>query len=153
MKRYIGVKVINATPDKAPTDMGNYKEGDDGYKVIYEDGYTSWSPKKVFEEAYRTMSGMTFGLAIEAMKKGYKVARKGWNGKDMFIVMMPALQLPPYSTQELGPKVNDRTAKFIGEDTPLDCQPYIAMFNAQKQWIPGWLASQSDMLSDDWIVV
>ena len=96
---------------------------------------------------------MNFGKAIEAMKRGGKVARTGWNGKNMFIVMMPPLKLPPFNTQEPGPKVNDRTAKFIGEDTPLDCQPYIAMYNAQKQWIPGWVASQSDMLSDDWNVI
>ena len=71
----------------------------------------------------------------------------------MFVVYMPPLQLPPFNTQEPGPRVNDRTAKFIGEDTPLDCQPYFAMFNAQKQWIPGWVASQSDMLSDDYHIV
>lgn len=97
--------------------------------------------------------GMSFGGAIEAMKAGAKVCRRGWNGKDMFIVIMPALYLPPYNTQDTNRKVNDRTAKWIGEDQPLDCQPYIAMYNAQKQWIPGWVASQSDILCSDWEVV
>lgn len=97
---------------------------------------------------------MNFGYAIEAMKKGHKVTRtKGWNGKAMFVVMMPPLKLPPFNTQEPGPRVNDRTAKFIGEDQALDCQPYAAMYNAQKQWIPGWVASQSDMFADDWEIV
>ena len=91
-----------------------------------------------------------FGWAIAQLKDGRKVARAGWNGKGMFIVMMDGLKLPPYSTQEAGPKVNDRTAKFIGEDTPLDSQPYIAMKTASGQWQPGWLASQADMLSEDW---
>ncbi|MBE0438053.1 MAG: DUF2829 domain-containing protein [Methylomicrobium sp.] len=96
---------------------------------------------------------MTFGLAIEAAKLGHKIARAGWNGKNMFVAYMPPLKLPAFNTQAPGPKVNHRTAKYIGEDTPLDCQPYFAMFNAQKQWIPGWVASQSDMLAEDWVVL
>ncbi len=96
---------------------------------------------------------MTFGLAIEALKKGFKVARLGWNGKGMWIALMPELKLPPNSSQELGPRVNDRTAKHIGIDTPLDSQPYIAMWTAQSKWQPGWLPNQADLLADDWIVV
>lgn len=96
---------------------------------------------------------MNFGKAIEAMKLGNKVARKGWNGKGMFIVYMAPLYLPPYSTTDTARKVNDRTAKWIGEDTPLDSQGYIAMYTAAKQWQPGWLASQADMLSEDWEIV
>ena len=149
MKHYIGVKLIKAEPQ--------LKDDVEGYKVVYsqpyKSEYTSWSPKDVFEEAYREVNGMSFGLAIEAAKLGLKIARTGWNGKNMFVVYMPPLHLPPFNTQEPGPRVNDRTAKFIGEDTPLDCQPYFAMFNAQKQWIPGWVASQSDMLADDWQII
>lgn len=47
MKIYIGVKKVSAEPE--------VREGTDGYKVVYEDGYVSWSPKKVFEESYRTV--------------------------------------------------------------------------------------------------
>jgi hypothetical protein len=93
---------------------------------------------------------MDFGYAINALKEGLKVTRKGWNGRNMFIVLMPALALPPFSSQAPGAKVNDRTAKHIGFDTPLDSQPYIAMWTAKGQWQPGWLASQADMLGDDW---
>ena len=96
---------------------------------------------------------MNFGKALEKLKSGNRVARLGWNGKRMFIVMMPELNLPPFNAQQTGPKVNDRTAKFIGEDQPLYCQPYLAMYTAQKEWQPGWLASQSDMLGEDWFVL
>lgn len=48
MNTYIGVKVIQAEPQ--------VKDGRDGYKVLYPDGYVSWSPQAVFEEAYRLMS-------------------------------------------------------------------------------------------------
>ena len=171
MEKYIGVKLIKAMPMnrgeycryrgwQGPEDENKYN---DGYLVEYLDspsdahpdhaGYISWSPKDVFEEAYRRITDMTFGLAIEAAKKGMKVARRGWNGKDMFVVYMPPLQLPPYNTQGTARKVNDRTAKYIGEDKSLNCQPYFAMYNAQEEWIPGWLASQSDMLAEDWFIV
>lgn len=135
-----------------------------------------WVPRHVFESTYKELNhnagatgnpmrragdnakmdgnGMlTFGGAIQALKQGKKVARHGWNGKGMWIVMMPPLSLPPHSTQEPGAKVNDRTAKHIGVDTPLDSQAYISMWTAAQQWQPGWLASQPDMLSDDWTIV
>ncbi|MCK1501518.1 DUF2829 domain-containing protein [Bradyrhizobium sp. 188] len=101
---------------------------------------------------------MNFSDALNFLKAGRRLTRLGWNGnKDrlasgsvMFIVLMPRLQLPPYNTQDTARKVNDRTAKWIGEDQPLDCQPYFAMYTASKLWQPGWLASQADMLADDW---
>lgn len=165
---YIGTKRILAKPmtrleyneyrnwelpeDEDGSDAGFLVEYVDGGQSNHPDheGYISWSPAEVFENAYYGTEGLTFGEAIECAKAGMKIQREGWNGKDMFVVMMPGLRLPPHNTQEPGVKVNDRTAKFIGEDQPLDCQPYLAMYNAQKQWIPGWLASQSDMLSSDW---
>ena len=141
----------------------NEDGADAGYLVEYLDGgkandsrhvgYISWSPKKQFDEAYRETSGMPFGLALEAMKKGHRVARAGWNGKGMWLAYMSGMSLPPYSTQGTDRKVNDRTARWIGEDTPLETLPYIAMWTADKKWLPGWLASQTDMLADDWHVV
>ena len=96
---------------------------------------------------------MDFSAALRNLKNGNAIARLGWNGKDMFICLMPELNLPPYNTQGTERKVNDRTAKWIGEDQPLESQPYIAMWTAQKKWQPGWLASQADMLADDWFIV
>lgn len=93
---------------------------------------------------------MDFSDALRHLKRGQPIARAGWNGKGMFIVLMPELQLPPYNTQGTERKVNDRTAKWIGKDAPLDCRPYVAMYTATKQWQPGWLCSQADMLAEDW---
>lgn len=90
------------------------------------------------------------GWAVKQMQDGQKVRRAGWNGKDIFIVIMPQLNLPPFNTQGTDRKVNDRTAKWIGEDKPLYCQPYVAMYTAQKLWQPGWLCSQADLLAIDW---
>lgn len=169
---YIGVKLVSARPmtrgqyceyrwdvppdeDEDPSDDGYLVEYLDGGKPNDErhEGYISWCPRAQFEKANRPLSGMPFGHAIEAAKAGHKIARRGWNGKNMFVVYMPPLWLPPYSSQKPGAKVNDRTARHIGTDTPLDSQAYLAMYTAQKQWIPGWVASQSDMLADDWYIV
>ena len=98
-------------------------------------------------------SDLTFENAFSQLKDGARIARKGWNGKGMFVVMMPELNLPPYNTQGTSRKVNDRTAKWIGEDAPLNCQPYIAIYTADKKWQPGWLPSQLDLFSDDWEVL
>lgn len=172
MTEYVGTKRVNGRKmtrqeyndyrgwklpsDEDGTDEGYLVEYLDGGKPNHPDhtGYISWSPKLQFENAYKDVSdGFDFGEAIRQAKAGQKVARRGWNGKGMFVVMMGGLKLPPFSTQEAGPKVNDRTAKFIGEDTPLNSQPYFAMFTAQKTWQPGWLCSQADMLADDWGIV
>ena len=56
MKNYIGTKLIQAEPCLAWKNAGNHKIGDPGYKVIYPDGYVSWSPKDVFESAYLELS-------------------------------------------------------------------------------------------------
>ena len=96
---------------------------------------------------------LNFSEALLELKKGKKIARSGWNGKGMWIVLMPSLYLPPYNTQGELRKVNDRTAKHIGEDKPLDSQPYISMWTANEKWQPGWLASQNDILADDWLVL
>lgn len=94
---------------------------------------------------------MDFSDALGFLKKGAKVHRKGWNGANQFVVKMDALYLPPYNTQGTARKVNDRTAKWIGEDKPLDSQPYFAMQNAQGQWQPGWVPSTGDLFAEDWI--
>ena len=93
------------------------------------------------------------GWAVKQMLNGSKLRREDWNGKGMWIVLMPELQLPPHNSQSPGAKVNDRTAKHIGKDTPLDSQPYIAMWTAAGKWQPGWLASQADLLATDWEIV
>lgn len=140
MKKYLGVKMIEAKPMNLG-DYNRYKswtipEDEDpmkeGYMVVYPDGYVSWSPKEIFEEAYREISGLTFGLAVEAMKKGARVARKGWNGKGMWI------ELSEYG----------KGAMY--KDRPL--HPHILMATAQGDFVP-WLASQTDMLAEDWEVV
>jgi len=74
---------------------------------------------------------MNFSEALIQLKLGHRCYRYGWNGKGQWVVLMPELKLPSFNTQEPGAKVNDRTAKYIGKETPLDSQPYFALWNAQ----------------------
>ena len=101
MKDYIGVKVVAAEPMsrgeynayrgwKIPSDEN---PADEGYHIRYSDGYESWCPKKQFYEAYRRCDNMTFGIAIEALKKGKKVARAGWNGRKCFYIMFQLVHM------------------------------------------------------------
>jgi hypothetical protein len=136
MNQFIGTKIIKAKPCKAWRQFGEWGIGADGYKVVYEDGYESWSPKDVFESSYRSVSGMNFGLAIEALKNGKKVARSGWNGKGMWLILVPA--------EDWNTDIENPTDAF-----PL---PWIGMKTADNKFVP-WLASQTDMLADDWQIV
>jgi len=135
MNLYIGTKIIKATPQS--------QNNQEGYAVEYPDGYRSWSPKKVFEEAYRETVGMNFGLAIEAMKKGAKVARRGWNGKGMFLFLVPGSTFQVNRPPLLG---------IYPEGAEINYHPHIDMKTATGEIVP-WLASQTDMLADDWELV
>ena len=139
MNRYIGTKIIHAEP-QVDHQSGEPREG---YKVVYADGYTSWSPKQVFEEAYRPAEALTFGLAIEALKKGLKVERDGWNGKGMFLYFVGADSYPV--------KTNAAASHF-GLNSLVPYRAYIAMKTVDNDVVP-WVASQTDVLAEDWRIV
>ena len=139
MKKYIGVKIVQAEPMSEQKYRGNELDHFNdypGYKVTYPDGYVSWCPKKQFEEANREISDMTFGMAIEALKKGFRVSRSGWNGKGMWLKAMQST----YGVIDLG------------EHGIIKAMPWIGMRTATEEFVP-WLASQTDILSEDWGIV
>lgn len=75
-----------------------------------------------------------FGWAIEQLKAGKKVARQGWNGKGMWLLLFRWIEdtpVPPYPYERL---------------------PFIGMKTADDKLVP-WLASQADMLAEDWVEV
>lgn len=95
---------------------------------------------------------MNFSEALVQLKDQKPMTRRDWSHPGMFVVLMPALYLPPFNTQDTSRKVNDRTAKWIGEDKPLDSQPYFAMYTKDEKWQPGWVPSTADLLADDWTI-
>lgn len=156
MTQHIGVKLINAFPmtRQAYNDFRGWQlpagenGEDEGYLVEYLDGgkpntdrfdgYVSWSPKEVFEKAYRPVSGLSFGLAIEALKLGNKVARAGWNGKGMYLFI---IQQNAWGFECDLDGVNG-----------LVTLPCICMKTADDKLVP-WLASQTDVLAEDWQII
>jgi hypothetical protein len=140
MKSYVGVKTVMAEPGKAKKDYGTHKAGEDGYRVIYPDGYESWSPKDVFEKAYRESKGLSFGIAIEAMRSGKRVARAGWNGKNQYIELASNISY----TNSKGEVIN-ANHDAIGNQAVA----FVGTSGVQL----GWLASQADMLAEDWIIL
>jgi len=152
MERYIGAKIIQAEPatrgkcHKGPAMLSQQQYEEEGYKVVYPDGYESWSPKSVFEEAYKPTDGMTFGLAVEAAKKGLKIARTGWNGKGMFVVYQKGYP------QGIPSNKQTAAAWGINEGDLFRCEPYlqIKMVNgSHAMWVP----SINDVLAEDWQIV
>lgn len=92
-----------------------------------------------------------FGDAIRALKKGKRVARKGWNGKNMFLFLLPASDNIPTSVIH-DPALRAVIESEIGGNT-FDALGSIRMFTADKKILTGWLASQTDMLAEDWVVL
>lgn len=154
MKKYIGTKLIEAEPAFRCMDgngntvitrdpheaFPNYPSVEDGYRVRYPDGYVSWSPKEVFEEAYRPTDGLSFGLAIEAAKRGLKIARRGWNGKGQYVELATCISYANPRGEIVNSEheaIGNRALAFVGTS------------GVQM----GWLASQADMLADDWMIV
>lgn len=74
-----------------------------------------------------------FGLALELLKDGHKLTRAGWNGKGMWLTHISG-------------------GTFEREEENYEALPYIAMKTAQDAIVP-WLASQTDLLAEDWIVI
>ena len=79
---YYGTKRVTAWPYARSTQQTSdgAETFQDGYSVRYADGYTSWSPKEVFEAAYQPLNALSFSHALQALKEGHKVARAEWNG-------------------------------------------------------------------------
>jgi hypothetical protein len=135
---YYGTKRVTAWMDACA------EEGPDGYTVKYSDGRSSWIPKDEFELAYQPLDRLSFGHAVQAMKEGHKVARSGWNGKNMCIFLIPGSVITVTEGRPL--------AKVFDVDEIVSYLPHIDMKTADGKVVP-WLASQTDMLSDDWMIV
>ena len=86
---------------------------------------------------------MNFGQALEALKAGEKVSRSGWNGKGMFLFLVPGSTFQVNRPPLLG---------IYPEGTTINYRPHIDMKDAEGKVVP-WLASQTDILADDWGVV
>jgi hypothetical protein len=86
---------------------------------------------------------MDFGKALELLKLGAKVARAGWNGKGMFLFLVPGSTFKVSRAPLLG---------IYPEGTEVNYHAHVDMKTADEKVVP-WLCSQTDMLAEDWVVV
>ena len=137
------------------------------YTESSEDNYPKWMRKDEFEksclpaedktccanedepcgcgcnegESWDPVKNMTFGQALEAVKHGLRVARKGWNGKGMYVFLAKD---PDFHTDA-------DISEF--EKHGAEVSDMLVLRTAQGTLQPGWLATQSDMLAEDWLIV
>jgi hypothetical protein len=84
---------------------------------------------------------MDFSEALHSLKNGKRIARVVWNGKDMFLFLVPGSTFQVNRAPLLG---------IYPEGTTIDYHSHIDMKTAQGYIVP-WLASQSDLLAEDWM--
>jgi hypothetical protein len=161
MMKFIGAKMVFAKPMsrldytvlRGWTLLADENGSDEGYLVEYTDGgapnhkdfagYVSWSPKEQFDNAYCVLNGLSFGLALEALKKGCKVARAGWNGAGMFALLVQGSTFTVNRAPLLG---------IYPEGTEINYRPHIVLKFADGS-IATWAPSGSDVLADDWMIL
>lgn len=161
---YLGHKLVDATPmsrqaynDYRGWQLPKDENGDDeGYLVEYVDnvsanranthdrkGYVSWSPKDAFDYSYREVTTLPFALALEAVKTGARASRKGWNGKDMFIFLVPGSTFKVSRAPLMG---------IFPEGTEVKYRGHIDLRTADGS-ISVWSPSNSDVLAEDWVLL
>lgn len=86
---------------------------------------------------------MDFAKALVALKEGQKVAREGWNGKEMFLFLVPGSTFQVNRPPLMG---------IYPEGTTINYQPHIDIKTADGTVVP-WTVSQSDLLAEDWQVL
>lgn len=160
MLDYYGTKRLSAEP----MTLGDYNKlrgwmmpedenpAAPGYTVVYEDGYRSWSPADKFEAAYRPINAMDFAGALVALKGGHRVARAGWNGKGMWVALTPGSSIPAHAARN-GHAAEHLAKELPDEDDQITLLPHIDMRAADGSMVIGWLASQTDMLAEDWMIL
>lgn len=91
------------------------------------------------------MNQMDFGMALSLLRNGERVAREGWNGRDMFIFLVPGSTITVVPDRPLGRAM----PRLVG--TQIEYCSHIDMKTADGSLVP-WVASQTDLLATDWMM-
>lgn len=113
-------------------------------------GFVQWLPENEFQRKYKQNGNLSFGVAIEALKQGYKVCRSGWNGKGMWLSISRPEPFTIPAENFWSPHNRLFAEQNGGQATVL---PSITMKTATNEVLMGWLASQTDMLANDWLIL
>ena len=110
--------------------------------------YEGRSRNQKTKEMNETSEGLNFGQALEALTAGQRVSRAGWNGKGMYLWLLPAATVKAEWCRE--PHLKAKAEENGGE---IEALGSIRMLTADRKVLTGWLASQTDMLAEDWCVL
>lgn len=138
-EEYIQAREIQKRVDNPEWDGTTFTRGD--METCYVCGTMD-------SEVLRMGETGTFGQAIAALKRGWKVAREGWNGKGMWLWLKPETMVKSEWCHD--PALKDIADKNGGEIYAGGC---ICLKTAQNTIQSGWNPSQQDVLSNDWILV
>ncbi len=162
------------TPYSATFKRGNFqwKNGDPHGEVEFvPDPNGRWVLEDSLTEnnKHNKMNNLTFGQALDAVKQGKLIARQGWNGKGMFVFQRPEDELSVdfivNKVKSLPQSLKDKLAGDFSwtQQEALDGNgpdkkmvkftAYLCMKAADGTIVNGWLASQTDMLAEDWVVL
>lgn len=165
-KQYIGVKVVQAVPAKMVNgfiwpeglplpEQKSEPEGccsnevsvniETGYCVLGDNVYPEWVSKEAFERAYRETDGMDFGLAVEAMKSGLRVARWAWYRQSN--------ETYPFLADQVECHANADLSEFEDLEEGVHVSDMLVLRTEKATLMPGWLPSQEDILAEDWYIV
>ena len=176
MQTYYGTQIIKAKPmtlgeynlDTGGRTPESCNPDTPGYLTEYMDGgepnhrnykgYVSWKPKDLFEKTYYCTGSMSFGHALIALKAGERVARKGWNGKGLFVFR----QVPSSISSKIVPKMTslpqtvkdefERRFSNMPDDADIRYRNQLALVKPTNE-INGWNPSTEDSLAKDWIIL
>lgn len=95
------------------------------------------------DDDVNSLPHISFSTALRAIKEGHKVARIGWNGKGMFLFLVPGSTFKVNRPPLLG---------IYPEGTEINYRPHVDMRDAEGKIVP-WLASQTDILAEDWVIL
>ena len=144
--------VVNGSPQIGDMIARNPKNHNDQWLVAkdyFEDNLElAVVPVSAGSDLSMSSRNMNFGQAIHYMKEGHKVARSGWNGKGMWITIGKGATI--HADNFWNPHTKQHAIDNGGTATVDD---YIIMKTAAGTICMGWLASQADILADDWEIV
>lgn len=154
LKEYPGCKTKKGSFE--PFTTGEFLK----YPDVWEPVYNKLGETKV---AKPPIGGLSYGQALEAAKEGKLISREGWNGKGMFVFMMPFVCVP-YSVFNSLASVPKKVREFYKEKSVFPYTPkhieytislsaYLCLKAADDSIVTGWLASQTDMLANDWCIL
>lgn len=98
-------------------------------------------------------NNLTFGEALEAVKEGSLIGREGWNGKGMYVYQTVGNTVSKDFIPKFASLPQSVKDKLTERNTDVVFNSSLTMFTATGEMQPGWLASQTDMLADDWCVL